>query len=369
MMKTLATFDINAGEGNCRNSEGAFVTLKNNRILFIHTRYQAGSGRDHDTADLAAWHSDDGGLTWTSDGVVIPHDDGALNYMSVSLLRLQNNRILLLFLRKSANGDGSVACMPYRCFSDDEGASWTAPERCLKEQDACYLVVNNDRLVQLPDGRVAFAAAITLRLWQKDHSAFGPAVCSFCCSDDNGETWSQTPNLIYPITGSGSRTGWQEPGIVSLGPNTLMMWLRNSLGYQYQSFSYDGGASWTQAAPNLFFRSPEAPLSMKRDPSDNSIVAVWDDHAPVWGTELRHDDKTHLPFWGTDRRPLVFARSIDNAASWTEHQILENDPDSGFCYTAIHFVGNRTLLAYCCGSKANGHGCLQDLRIRTLERE
>ncbi|MBP5639346.1 MAG: exo-alpha-sialidase, partial [Victivallales bacterium] len=294
-------------------------------------------------------------------------DKNALNYMSVSLLRMPNNRILLFFLRKSTNSDGSVACMPYRCFSDDEGKTWTTPERCLREQDANYLVVNNDRLIQLPDRRIAFPAAITLRVWQKDHSAFGPAVSAFCYSEDNGETWSQSPHLIYPVTGSGSRTGWQEPGIVSLDDKRILMWLRNSLGYQYQSMSYDSGNTWTAPAPNLSFRSPEAPLSMKRDPKDNSLIAVWDDHAPVWGTELHHDQNTHIPFWGTDRRPLVLARSFDNAITWTHPHIIENDPDSGFCYTAIHFFEGRTLLAYCCGSKANGHGCLQDLRIRTLE--
>ena len=366
MLKTMGTFDIRACEVNCRNSEGAFVTLKGGRILFVYTRYQAGGGGDHDTADLAACHSEDGGLSWTHDGVVMPHDDTSLNYMSVSLLRLANARIMLFFLRKSRNPDGGVACMPYRCFSDDEGKSWTAPAPCLMRQDNSYLVVNNDRLVQLSDGRIAFPASIHIRLWNKKH--YMPGVCALCTSSDNGESWEQGWNLVYPVTGSGSLTGWQEPGIIQLDDKRLMMWLRNDLGYQYKSLSYDAGESWSQPSPCLAFRSPTAPLSMKRDPVDGSLVAVWDDHAPVWATELIHDGVHNRPKFGTDRRPFVLARSHDNGESWTEHQVIENTPDCGYCYTAIHFHEGRTLLAYCCGNGVTGRGCLADLRIRTLER-
>ena len=41
------------GEGNPRNSEGAFVELKDGRILFAYTRYKGASWADAATADIA----------------------------------------------------------------------------------------------------------------------------------------------------------------------------------------------------------------------------------------------------------------------------------------------------------------------------
>ena len=48
------------GAGNPRNSEGAFLTLKDGRILFVFSRYCGDTWLDHASADLAAITSDDG---------------------------------------------------------------------------------------------------------------------------------------------------------------------------------------------------------------------------------------------------------------------------------------------------------------------
>ena len=52
------------GEGNPRNSEGAFVELKDGRILFAYTRYKGASWADAATADIVGRISTDGGRTW-----------------------------------------------------------------------------------------------------------------------------------------------------------------------------------------------------------------------------------------------------------------------------------------------------------------
>jgi len=65
--------------------------------------------------------------------------------------------------------------------------------------------------------------------------------------------------------------------------------------------------------------------------------------------------------WDAFRRRLVVAWSDDGVA-WSDPETIEYDDESGFCYTAIHFLPDGdVLLAYCCG----GHekGCLNDLRI------
>ena len=45
--------ELPPGKGNPRNSEGAFATLRDGRILFVYTHYTAGKGGDHDPAHLA----------------------------------------------------------------------------------------------------------------------------------------------------------------------------------------------------------------------------------------------------------------------------------------------------------------------------
>src|SRR2546423_13323806 len=91
-------------EGNPRNSEGSFVTLKDGRILFVYTHFTGGAG-DNAAAHLAGRFSSDGGRTWTGDDVVVVPREGGMNVMSVSLLRLADGRIGLWYLVKNSLED------------------------------------------------------------------------------------------------------------------------------------------------------------------------------------------------------------------------------------------------------------------------
>ena len=359
-METLATFDIVADSKNCRNSEGSFITLKSGRILYIYTRYLAGNGRDDDVADLGSCYSDDDGMSWKLGDIVVHHKEDDVNIMSVSLLRLKDDRIMLLYLRKSLASDGSIYCMPWCRFSSDEAQSWSEPVSCFRYNG--YYVVNNDRLVQLSDGRIAFCTSLHIWRWTGSRS-YNPAISIFCYSDDGGQSWLQSPEMVFPAVESGSKVGWQEPGVVELAPHELMMWLRTDLGHQYLSFSHDDGMSWSIPRPGLAFRSPTSPMSLKRDPTDQSLVAIWDDQRPVWGNVVPNDVKM------MDRRPLVLARSYDNGKSWCEHQLLENEPHHGYCYTSMHFHHDKLIIAYCCGLHKDDHKCLMDSRIRVLNNK
>ncbi|MBA3483984.1 MAG: exo-alpha-sialidase [Pirellulales bacterium] len=49
------------------------------------------------------------------------------------------------------------------------------------------------------------------------------------------------------------------------------------------------------------------------------------------------------------RTPLTAAISVDDGQSWSHIKNLETDPKGLFCYTAIEFVDDHVLLAYCAG--------------------
>lgn len=359
------------GEGNPRNSEGAFVELKDGRILFAYTRYKGASWADAATADIVGRISTDGGRTWGDWKLIFANR--AQNVMSVSLLRLQDGRIALIFLEKSwleripklrrnVQDKGILDCRPWISFSSDEGETWTEPvDVC--EYPPIYIVVNNDRLVQLSSGRLILPMAIHHKTSPniKDDQVLGESNHNrsetfFFLSDDGGANWREAKQCCYPPQWLTS--GLREPGVVELKDGRVMAWFRTNADHQYKAFSSDGGESWTQAVPAPEFPSNESPLSIKRDPTSGDLVAVWSDLDPRWGIKPMPES------WF--RTPLVIARSSDDGETWHDHRILEGEPDHGFCYIAMLFTQGGLLLAYCCGG---GKGCavLQDLRIRRIE--
>ena len=137
------------GPGNPRNSEGAFGQLKDGRVLFVYTHFTGGGG-DNATAHLAGRISSDGGRTWSHDDVVILANEGEMNVMSVSLLRLHSGAIALFYLRKNSEHD----CHLYMRLSTDEACSWGEPVLCTPGPG--YYVVNNDRVIQLQSAGWSF---------------------------------------------------------------------------------------------------------------------------------------------------------------------------------------------------------------------
>ncbi len=96
---------------------------------------------------------------------------------------------------------------------------------------------------------------------------------------------------------------------------------------------------------------------MKRIPSTGDLLAVWNDHSGRFSFPRKTDFH--------DRQPLVAAISSDEGKTWKNHFLLEDNPDHGYCYTAIHFAGDAVLFAYCAGGPAP-EICLQSLRIRRV---
>lgn len=356
MMKKETVLTLPPVPGNPRNSEGAFLRLLDNRILFVYSRYCGGERESGDDApcDLAARISEDGGRTWDdSDRILIPHGDDSLNLMSVSLLRVKpEGRILMVYLRKFADEKGRVNCVPCAVFSEDEGETWTTPVQ-ISGSDG-YFVVNNDRLLQLEGGRILVPAA-----WHRgtagghDRRAIG----IFFLSDDGGRTFHEASDWILPPQSSG--TGLQEPGVVETQPGYLTAFFRTDQGCQMISRSSDGGEHWSTPQPSNFL-SPVSPMTLKRDPFDGKkFWAVWNDASGQWKLPSPKESS-----W--KRTPLVLAIGTDINSMTSE--LLESDPGCGYCYTAMHFEEDCVLLAYCCGGDSPGESVLQKTRIVRISR-
>jgi len=358
-MSNAIVLSLPHGPDNPRNSEGAFITLRDNRVLYVYTHYYSDSWGDDAAAYLAARCSSDGGRTWTADDRIIQENEGQWNVMSVSLLRLQDGRIGLFYLRKNADH----SCILRLRTSEDDGETWSEAVDCIPSSG--YYVVNNDRVIQLQGGRLVAPATYHRMMSRLDNKTGKPVLCmdgrsiALCyLSDDNGQTWREGQDWwALPVRG---HSGLQEMGAVELKDGRLYGYCRTSVGCHYEMHSFDGGETWTAPEPSPF-KAPCSPLCIKRIPATGDLLAVWNDHsgdlAPIpWGPDAGLS-------WG--RSPLVTAISSDEGNTWTHKRLIETAPDHGYCYTAIHFVEDAVLLAYCCGGGKTS-GVLQDLCVRRL---
>ena len=335
---------IEPSKENPRNSEGDIIELRDGRLCLIYTRFTGGSG-DHAAADLAMRTSDDDGRSWSDDSIVVRRP-GGLNVMSVSLLRLASGEIALFYLRKTSEED----CRPLMCVSTNEAETWNQPTVCITDKVG-YYVLNNDRAVQLRAGRLILPVA-----WHQgpgqDRDTTGVIMCYL--SDDNGRTWRCSKDSFKGYGPNGQRITVQEPGVVELKDGRLMMFMRTNAGSQYICYSRDGGETWSKAQQSSL-ASPLSPASIKRIPWTGDLLCVWNDHSGIH----------RYPAGGPP--PLCLAVSKDEGKTWSRSRIIEGNPDGWYCYTAITFVKNRALLAYCAGDKKTG--VLNRLKVLAISRD
>ncbi|UVI33058.1 sialidase family protein [Paenibacillus spongiae] len=345
--------DLRPGPGNPRNSEGAFLDLRDGRLMFVYSRFIGDSSEDFAKAGIAVRYSSDDGDTWTDEAFIAqPEDHQALNIMSVSMLRMNNGDVGLFYLLRYGWHDMRLHVRR----SADEGETWSDPVCCVPGEG--YYVTNNDRVIRLSSGRLIVPAAMhRMKSSNTEWGSFdGRAITFFFLSDDDGRTWFEARNFLS-IGAPNSMSDLQEPGAIELSNGAIWGWARTDLGCQYEMFSYDSGESWSSPMPSTF-TSPCSPLSMKRNPASGHLLAVWNP-IPVYNTRRVENHS-----WG--RTPLIGAISQDEGKSWTGHFAIEREEDgNGCCYAAIHFIENAVLLAYCAGEAEDGI-CLARLKIRKI---
>lgn len=332
----VTTLQLNPGPNNPRNSEGDFVKLKDGRILFVYSHFVGNSASDFGNSHLSARYSHDNGNTWSSTDEVIVENEGAMNVMSVSLLRLQSGEIALFYARKNSIND----CIPYMRKSADEGKTWTDPIRCITDTDG-YFVINNARVIQLPNGRLLMPVA-----WhvsddsptgnlESQFNNYGRLFCYY--SDDNGQSWKRSGEVEVP---EGLMA--QEPGLIALKDGVLMMYFRTDSGVQYTSYSRNKGKKWSFAVPTNI-PSPLSPATIVRIPQTGDLLLVWNNNGVKKSS------------YGGRRSPLNTAVSRNEGQTWEHVKTLHDDPDGWYCYTAVRFLDNgEFLMGYCAGNRSDG---------------
>lgn len=313
-----------------RNGEGAFIRLSDGRIMYAYTEFTNG-WQDESHANIMAVFSNDEGESWSEKKLLIEADETAGNYMSISLLHMNNGSLGMFYLRK--NND-CTTCMPYLVTSCDDGKSWSEPILCATKE--AYYVTNNDRVVRSRNGDIYVPVNLHPRKDSDGKALFGKGQMNFFVSRDDGKHWDTASESFTRLPYEEiSKTGLQETGLYEFEDGRLWAWSRTDLGCQYECFSEDGGASWSTPLPNPFFSSPASPMQIKK--VGKYTLAVFN---PIPAYTTRDCTNT----WG--RSPLVCAVSLDDGKSFTKVFYLEDDLENGYCYPAIYGTEDGVLFAY-----------------------
>lgn len=328
-----------------RAGEGSAVLLQDGRIFLVYSRF-LGGGADHSKAELL------GGILSLQDGSlseqrILFAAPEALNQMSVSLERLQDSSLGMVFIRKLTPNTDQI----FFSRSTDEGQTWSEPVHC---SQCCpqfpYLVVNNDRLRQFSNGRLAIPVNLYAHGGHTPENLEG-ASTGIIYSDDNGRTWQLSEHIIIeeeniippPVISPDNPEAWdwclkhqfkqQEPGVEQLLDGSIYLYCRTVLGYMYHARSFDNGNTWTALKPCFDLPSPCGPQSIRRIPGQKRLLCVYNDH---------HGQAFAGENWNW-RTPLTLAASDDDGHSWQTLGEVE-DNRHNYCYTSMLFLDDKLLL-------------------------
>lgn len=164
-------------------------------------------------------------------------------------------------------------------------------------------------------------------------------------SDDDGRSWRKIEaasppegELQWPHAGYRWRQPGIEPVVAELPDGRLTALLRTSRDQHYESFSDDGGESWSLPAPSRFYGVATMPNLLTL--SDGRLLAIWNNTAPLpevdHRTQLGGDQPLIDGWWEdvfTNRDALHAAISDDGGRHWRgfrELALNEHRNDSDF---------------------------------------
>jgi len=142
--------------------------------------------------------------------------------------------------------------------------------------------------------------------------------CGAYYSDNNGKSWKRSNQVKVPDHEPGGfhqgrrwNHGAVEPTIIELKNGVLWMLIRTAQDNHYESFSEDGGETWSGPTPSRFYGTITMPTFQRL--SSGKIVLLWSNTTPL--PELDHQGG----YWEdvfTNRDAIHAAISDDEGKTW-----------------------------------------------------
>jgi lysophospholipase L1-like esterase len=235
---------------------------------------------------IAARVTKDGGKTWSAEREIARNADCQASHPSV--LRTKDGTLHIFYLAfktwkwKDLNPTPEAQSDVYTARSTDDGKTWTTPQPIFDGYSGA-----TNGAIETKDGKII----VPYSHYVNDP---GKLVSRVSISSDGGKTW--TLGTPIDIGGSGDHEGALEPSLLELKDGRVWMLIRTTRGQFWDSYSTDGGATWTAAKAGSI-EAPSAPGHMTRL-SDGRIAMVWNKKAK-------------------NRRELYVAVSADEGSTWS----------------------------------------------------
>ena len=323
-------------EKNPRNGEGDFVRLPDGRIMFAYSEYYTSEMDDHGPSQITAVFSSDEGESFGDRRVLVAPREDVLNRMCVSFLPMQNGDIGMFYAEKYLTDEGRVY-MRYMLTRTKDGEVFSEPMNCA--EGIKYSVFENARVIRLSSGRILIPSNDHPDDENGKHLLRG--IAEFFYSDDDGRTFHKF-SARYENPNKNVSSGLQETGVIEIEGEKILAFSRTDASCQYLALSEDGGETFTEPQPSLFFTSPCSPMHMRHLPGDKTI-AVWN---PVPPTPIRETPYTRTPLACAvvDGKGEKFRGDLLTVPA--KVFLLEDDLKEAYCYPAVFAEKDYFLCAY-----------------------
>lgn len=233
----------------------------------------------------------DGGKTWEPEREITRHPDCQASHATVLRTRDGVIRVFYLGFKKHEWKDGNPTANEqsdiWTIESADGGRTWSNRQKIFAGYSGATNGAGESR-----DGHIIVPYS---------HYVSNPGRLNArtSVSSDGGKTW-RLSNAI-DIGGAGDHEGAVEPAVIELKDGRLWMLIRTSRGKFWESFSTDGGLTWSAAAPTAI-ESAHAPGHLARL-ADGRLALVWNPKR-------------------TGRRELHVALSADDGRTWSPSLVV-----------------------------------------------
>lgn len=263
--------------------------------------------------------STDGGRTWGKPAKLKTTAGAALAHGAQGALRLNSGKI------------GLVTGHTGRHFfqtSADGGLTFTEPAPIVAQ--GMRVPYYRNQVTQLKSGRIVvpfyeFCGRRNYELtWKRAPWSWSSMCYSYAVySDDEGRTWHQSVDDVIIVPSYWTKgytetfTAFEEPTVVQLADDRVMMLGRNRMGRQFQAFSTDAGVHWSIAEPTEL-ASSYAPAEIRRIPTTGDLLVCWNQ---ISKQEILD---------GLNRHRLSVAISVDEGRTWGNFKNLYSLDDYNY---------------------------------------
>ena len=314
------------GEGNYKGYRipSLLLTKKGTLLAFAEGRNAGGDSGD---IDIVLKRSTDNGNTWKDEQIVW---NDSLNTCGnpCPVQDAQTGRIwLVLTWNHGKDHEKEIirktslhSRIPYSCFSDDEGVSWSKPvplSATCKDPSWGWYATGPGIGIQLKGRRFEGRLVIPANHSYDDpegkilREPFGYGA-HVLLSDDHGQTWRKSTSIT---------PGCNESQVTELEDGTLLMNMRsyNGKGCRAISFSTDGGESWAAI-----------------DHDEQLIESICQASIFNFGTyKGNHIYLFSNPAVQSGRTHMTLKFSLDQCRTWSDGKLLFPGPSGYSCIAGL----------------------------------